>query len=247
MPLFNFFKINFFSHTRAFHDGNFASLMTSTDLTEYYIAQKYPIRFSQGKGIYLEKGFHVESHLGDSSSQKMINDLQEKFNTAHFIYVVDKHKAFDDMYSFATTPENEQILNHYMNNIDLLKKFLFYYKDKSNILIKNSTLIKYNNDHFPTSHTINQNIIDHHACTNSMPLNKITITGHLGEALLSKRELDCLKLLTKSHSFKEIGKTLSLSPRTVETYVNNMKNKLGCDTKKQLIDLIFSMDMSYLY
>ena len=50
-PLFDFFEINFFAHTRVYHDGNFASLMTMPELTEYYLEKKHPFQFTQGKGI----------------------------------------------------------------------------------------------------------------------------------------------------------------------------------------------------
>ena len=50
--------------------------------------------------------------------------------------------------------------------------------------------------------------------------------------LLSKRELECLQLLCQGKSSKEIARDMSISHRTVETYIINIMNKT--DTKKRL-------------
>ena len=246
-PLFNLFNINFFSHARAFHNGYFTSLMTQPELTEYYVSQKFPIRFSQGQGIFLENGFYLGASLRDAASDKITNQLQENFNTAHFIYIIDKQKDYDDMYSIATRPENTYVINQYLNNLDVLKHFLCFYKEKSAALIKNATLIKYGDEYFPTSTQHGNHSVINTNYFETMPLKKITLTGNLGEVLISQREFDCLKLIVKGYSFKEIGKNLNISPRTVETYVNNLKDKLGFDKKMQLMELAFSKNTAHLF
>ena len=50
----------------------------------------------------------------------------------------------------------------------------------------------------------------------------------------TNRELDCAKLLIKGCRIKEIASIYNLSPRTVETHLNNLKIKLGCRDKVEL-------------
>lgn len=52
---------------------------------------------------------------------------------------------------------------------------------------------------------------------------------------LSKRETECLFYLLDGCTAKEIAAPLKLSHRTVERYIENMKNKLGCSTVSELI------------
>jgi len=52
---------------------------------------------------------------------------------------------------------------------------------------------------------------------------------------LTKRELDCAKLLVNGGRIKEIAAAIHLSPRTVETHLNNLKIKLNCRDKVELI------------
>lgn len=54
---------------------------------------------------------------------------------------------------------------------------------------------------------------------------------------LSKRQAQCLKLLAKGMSDKQIADALCVSTRTVEDHVANIKKMLSCQTSKQLIAL----------
>lgn len=47
--------------------------------------------------------------------------------------------------------------------------------------------------------------------------------------------------LLKGMTSKEIGRTLSLSYRTIERHMENMKTKLHCDSKSQLVNKLFSL------
>lgn len=52
---------------------------------------------------------------------------------------------------------------------------------------------------------------------------------------LSKRQIDCAKQLLQGKKIKEIGTNLNLSPRTVENYLDNIKDKLKCQNRTDLI------------
>lgn len=52
---------------------------------------------------------------------------------------------------------------------------------------------------------------------------------------LSRRQISCAKLLLSGMTIKQIAAYLNLSPRTVESYVENIKTKLNCRNKTELI------------
>lgn len=62
------------------------------------------------------------------------------------------------------------------------------------------------------------------------------ITESVPEYLLSNRQTECLFHLLRGQSANDISLTLNISKRTVETHIDDIKSKLGCDTKAQLID-----------
>ncbi len=75
----------------------------------------------------------------------------------------------------------------------------------------------------------------------SLPLINENIT--FNHYKLSMRQKECLFFLVRGKSDKEIGKILRLSPRTVESYVNEIKYKMGCYNRSQVIEKAFSEGM----
>lgn len=61
---------------------------------------------------------------------------------------------------------------------------------------------------------------------------------HLCGVYLSNQEIKCLRLLLAGKTTKLIGLQMSLSPRTVEFYLNNIKQKLQVHTKSELIEKV---------
>jgi len=54
----------------------------------------------------------------------------------------------------------------------------------------------------------------------------------------TKREAECMILLLHGKTINKAAIALSLSPRTIEFYLKNMKAKVGCRTKFELIELV---------
>lgn len=65
--------------------------------------------------------------------------------------------------------------------------------------------------------------------------SSVNIPSKLSQVYLSKQQRECAKLLLKGFSSKQIAKGLNLSYRTVEAYVNHLKNKLSCQNKTELV------------
>lgn len=73
---------------------------------------------------------------------------------------------------------------------------------------------------------------------------------YLGEKFpglyLTQREADCMLQMLRGKSVDGIAKAIALSPRTVEFYIKNIKKKLSCRTKFDLVDKIIDSDfMNY--
>ena len=63
----------------------------------------------------------------------------------------------------------------------------------------------------------------------------------------SQREAECMVGLFKGKTIIKVAESLSLSKRTVEFYLKNMKNKLNCKTKSELLGKVIESDfMQYI-
>ncbi|MDQ2993484.1 MAG: helix-turn-helix transcriptional regulator, partial [Pseudomonadota bacterium] len=55
---------------------------------------------------------------------------------------------------------------------------------------------------------------------------------------LTEREIDCYFLLAEDYRTKEIAQKLGISYRTVEKHIENLKQKLLCNTLAGVISVI---------
>ncbi len=66
-------------------------------------------------------------------------------------------------------------------------------------------------------------------------LKRIFLGPKFPGVYLTHREHQCALQLMEGCTLKEIALKLGLSPRTVEFYLKNIKNKLSCRTKYQMM------------
>jgi len=71
----------------------------------------------------------------------------------------------------------------------------------------------------------------------SISSNKFILRTENETIFVSKREWECLSQLAYGKTHKQIANILSISPRTVESYLNQIKDKTGVSYKSNLIDL----------
>ncbi len=75
-----------------------------------------------------------------------------------------------------------------------------------------------------------------------LPRKHFKIGEQFGESYFTFREAQCMAQLMRGKTIKSTALFLGLSPRTVEYYLKNMKSKLKCRTKSELMQLISDSD-----
>lgn len=102
--------------------------------------------------------------------------------------------------------------------------------------------------------TFKSPIINHHGKTMGVAimgyLKKISPLENRDRFLvhgqeITRSEMKILNLLIRGKTAKEIGERLYLSKRTVETYLDRVKDKFNVSTKSQLVDLVFDYVVSF--
>lgn len=82
-------------------------------------------------------------------------------------------------------------------------------------------------------------IAEENSLTAKLPQVKRSASGkpYVMNQSITRRELDCINLLLRNRTSREIANTLNLSIRTVEGYMDNLKLKLNVSHKQELSDL----------
>lgn len=65
----------------------------------------------------------------------------------------------------------------------------------------------------------------------------------MGNGQFTIRESECLFLLVRGQTAKEIALVLDISPRTVQTHFENIKLKLNVSSRSQIIAKVMELDM----
>lgn len=62
--------------------------------------------------------------------------------------------------------------------------------------------------------------------------------GNYEGIYFTRREAECMLLLLEGRTMASVATALKLSHRTIEFYTKNMKNKLKCHTKEELVRVV---------
>jgi DNA-binding CsgD family transcriptional regulator len=220
--------VTYFSYVRIYNDGSRFDITNNARICEYYYnTGQYKDYSPEMSPDELPEGFiFVSTSLEDSS---VLKTLRNEFNLDHVVAFVQRYKDYHDLWHFGSTPNNPSIVNFYFNNLDLLKSFCFYFKDKGASLIK-----LYSQERFLTNSEKTKNIMQ------EKPLNErsniiaslATDKYFLGEAYedqyITKREVECINWFSKGKTAQEIGVILGISKRTVDSHIESAKRKLNC-------------------
>lgn len=183
--------------------------------------EKHPSEFKKARIIW----------AGLSVHQPILNKARE-FNIDHGITFVEPQQDGCEFFFIGTNVDKPQIMNKYLSHIDLLERFLDYFREKAKPLIdramKEKIIIPNKFEKAP------QNLI----CKD---LDRAGFINLLNPQHFSVREMDCIRLLTRGYTHKMIAKELGISPRTVETYLEHIKDKTDTHTKGEVGQIFFEV------
>jgi DNA-binding CsgD family transcriptional regulator len=250
-PLKEYFDVDIFGYQRSFLSENaVAALCNNTDIVLMSYQNNICHQYSEDEWnravdittqIHTAKGGYYIAEIFDPVG---MCELREKYQIQHMLTKIVKIAAdVYDYYAFATKAKAPNILNYLLCNIDLLDKFIDYFRYKANPLLNASYRAKII---MPTSSwKINEKIIEQDPdCIQQEFLQSIQtshdiLQDNLGnDVQVPIREMSCLRLLGQGRSAKEIGQILKISPRTVETNWKRSRIRLGCCTRKELLDIL---------
>ena len=217
VPLNNL-GITYFTYSRFYHTGERLYLSTHRDILENYLKNNY---YLIGNTEGSPQSYIAQTVMWSSlPNQKVFEDTKAIYSISNGIFIIQPQATYCECFGFAGDLHNDKLINVYLTHIDFLKNFILDFKDKATSLIHRASqhkiILPYNN--------VNGDFLDK---------DKVLFEPH--KLRLTERQKQCAYLLLQGKTTKEIAKQLQLSPRTIETYIINLKSKLMSTNKTRLI------------
>jgi DNA-binding CsgD family transcriptional regulator len=240
-PLFDQYKeLCFFQYAR-FSNGKVCGVMTNPLWGDVGIKNKILLEFTPPVPPQPLKKLSFFS-LWKNTVPEWIEHELSQCGVYHPISYFDITQQYFDFYTFGIKRSNTIGINTYLNQLEILKKFSFFFREQSKNIFKKMHWFKLK----PTKgmelkQAILKNVISQNKWQSDIfDVRRIILTDDLN-VNLSKQEYNCLKIISCGKTIKECARMMNLSPKTVENYIYNMKGKLGVHRKSQLIDIYQSI------
>ncbi len=230
-PLFSNTQITSFNYVKQKLTGSRQSLCTRDDWLEHFIAKEY----YQSSPIHDPK-FNSEHYAlwHCFEDNPVIQDAHENYNISHGISLINRQDDHLELAHFATTRDNLDIDNWYINNIDLLRKFTLYFRQQAADLISDATPIV-STRKIRLSNPQREVDDDTSWLKQMIELTHWEMGKQFRHQRLSKREIQCLLGILQGKTSKSIAKEVNLSHRTVESYTLKLKKKFDAHSKSELV------------
>jgi len=235
-----------FGYKRVYPNGQYLFLSTNQDWLKYHYqnVKDHGAFFGEAMDTaHLNRSYRV---LWPSTHHDHFLDALNHFGMWHGMNFYKWRGDYLELWTFSTSCDRGGISQIYLNTLPYFEDFIHYFNLKCSeiISIKDekklacleqclSTPARKTSSNPPLSEIINQIKID-----------KFLINAPNGLITLTKRESECLKLLGTGKSAKEVAAILEISPRTVEYYVNQIKEKTGCYSKSKLLKITQSSNLN---
>lgn len=236
-PLHNL-GITYFAHVHIDKEGNFSALNNNPKFIELYMNNKYynaDIHTADNKkfGNYV-----IWDALELRGKSKKMDCDAGKFGVKHPFTIIERSENSRDFYHFANNYESKAINQVYITNLDLLKKFVLYFKDSisQSKSLSSAYDIKFELDKNVIGYTLENDMNFENLNVNRAAfLQDINQSFHTIDDF-PPQQARCLKLLLEGKTAKEIANQLNLSRRSVEHYIQAIRKKLNCKNKIELFN-----------
>jgi len=242
-PLHEFLGTTYFNYVKIFPDGQRITLTDRGDFIHtYYQHQKlYLTKNILNIEASPEKGYRFFIEFSDQPSYVI---ARNDFNIDNGIIMIHPLEQYSELFYLGTTANNYRIINKYLTNLDVLYRFIFYFKEVAGSLIQEAEQQKFL---LPgSSPELSKKVYQEEVWKKQAFFKKTKCRRfYFGDQknYLTRREAECIALLINKKSIKEIASALQISPRTAESHLENVKLKLGVTKKKEVIDQVFKYSL----
>lgn len=242
-PLSMRYGISQFVYGKYYENGKCILLSNYSRWVKHHLAHGYtapaPIPPSLLKK---SESFHLIPYDGPFHQARY--DLINLFNTGDGVDFIFKNDDNYEVLCYGFPVDQRDGVNIILNNLDTFKRFSSYFKKEANTIIKSVDKHKIDMPLHMLGIDFKHNKETSNEASQPLPWENENVLFQK----LSKREWQCACLLIKGMTAKDIANELKLSFRTIEFYLHNLKYRLHCKNKTELIlKLVCILESSNYY
>lgn len=246
-PLFKNTPINFFEACRIYKNNEYSGFMSDGRWAEHYLKKDYKdsaIVHYQRDIIECDHTLWATSSIFDvnKKAQELHKDCIE-FNYKNGLSIIERYNDYTQFYHFASSDSSNFINTFFIDNIELLYKFILYFKEKCHgdktlfaaykqHSIMNPSTLNIQNNTQPNVNLDNLN--------KQLLIKKLYLQSPDKEFYLSRREVECMSQMIMGKTAKEIARILNISYRTVQTHFDNVKERSGITNIRKLRSILLN-------
>lgn len=249
--------LNYFQIIRVNRDGSTALLTNQVEFTRFALQRavkvNVPLVYSCLKKEVLDPSayyFLWEPNL----PAEPVAFARNEFNVCNGLTFVERYPTHYYMIAFAAPSDNHGILDFYLNHIEELRNFIRQFREEQASILRTleakplilppsqmdenfqDMLLPDEKSIEPQSAQMVNQIEKRQSDFRKNTRMPVNFRGF--KSYLTFKEYNCIKLLPLGLSSKQIGTKLELSHRTVEQYFERARNRTGCASKSDLIELL---------
>ena len=241
------FHINHVTYIKRYHDGTRVGLANKPQwIEDYYNLSLYKSSlFETAEKTPHHSDFGVWIGEYDLDVYQHGKDF---YNTYHSITISEPVNDGCEFYLFSCPKEHAAEIHYLSNHMEILYHFILFIKDRGRKLFsaasKNKiTLPKISEREIPVDYIDADFALKMDAAAKQFlrmtPVHRFQFESDGIQGVhLTQRELQCVSHLLDYKTALEIAELMNVSRRTIESYLDNVKNKLNCSNLKELKDLL---------
>lgn len=227
-PLRETASIQHFWYTQLFADGTRLLLSNIPGWTSLFHSQFYQ------QGLLNRFHHHYQSGQHFWPRETTVSQiLREQFNVDYALSLVTKNEQSCEIATFAAHSQQSEVINWYLHHLPALKDFAVHFRARAKDLLN---LAQQDRLILPTC-------LDLTAAEAILPWfkEKQCISP---QASFTGRELQAANYLLQGKTAKETARAMQISYRTVEIYLDRLKEKLNAKNKLELTHKLSQLKLS---
>lgn len=232
------YGIKALTFSRNYVDGSRIYLTNNAAWTNDYFEHGLYGQFLSKKSHDYQNGYLMWPTVSDNPVFQL---PKERYDSDNGITLIKQYNDYADFYFFSGGALDTHLPNFYVNNLNFLQRFALYFEDRAETILAKSQRHKlqlYIPEQTSGSIIVNEkiNIVD---STKTLPLRRYRLkNSKFNNVKLASREVECVLHYLHGKTAKETAIEMSIAYRTVETYFDNIKAKLRCNTKQEVIQTL---------